>query len=172
MNLSDKMKSEAIGLGLCAQWTAEWEDNSSKDAMVEKFVTGIDFCIRHNWPSVEVIKGKAGDVIHKHGVYADEAVHLYNPHGIVVLNGACYGNAVFDGFTVATIYIRHTTCFRVTVGGMAKVRICLYDNANADVECVGNGNCSVYRYGGSVSRNVGAKEFDRTEWFCKYTNKS
>ena len=46
-NLSDKMKEEAVSLGLCAQWTAEWKDNSSKDEMVDKFVTGIDFCIKH-----------------------------------------------------------------------------------------------------------------------------
>lgn len=54
--LSDKMKHEAVTLGLCAQWTAEWQDGTSKDEMVEKFVEGIDFCIQHNWPSVEVMK--------------------------------------------------------------------------------------------------------------------
>ena len=68
-NLSDKMKNEAVSLGLCAQWTAEWQDNTSKDDMVEKFVRGIDFCIGRNWPLAKDIKKYFGDVIHNHGVY-------------------------------------------------------------------------------------------------------
>ena len=75
-NLSDKMKNEAVSLGLCAQWTAEWQDNTSKDDMVEKFVRGIDFCIGRNWPLAKDIKKYFGDVIHNHGVYVDENVNL------------------------------------------------------------------------------------------------
>ena len=66
------MKNEAVSLGLCAQWTAEWHDNSSKHEMVEKFVKGIDFCIGKNWPSTKDMKKYFGDVIHDHGVYVDE----------------------------------------------------------------------------------------------------
>lgn len=54
--LSAKMKSQAVGLGLCQQWTDEWADGTSKDELVEKFVRGIDFCIEHNFPSCEVIR--------------------------------------------------------------------------------------------------------------------
>lgn len=66
------MKNEAVSLGLCAQWTAEWHDNSSKHEMVEKFVKGIDFCIGKNWPSTKDMKKYFGDVIHDHGVYVNE----------------------------------------------------------------------------------------------------
>lgn len=167
MNLSDKMKNEAIGLGMCAQWTSEWEDNSSKDVMLDKFVTSIDFCIRHNWPSPQFIKDNAGDVMHGHGVYVDEAINLYNPKGVVVLNGSCAGSITFDGFTIATVYVRHTSKLQISVRGMSKVRVCLYDKAEVSVKCKGYGSCSIYRYGGKVVSNEGAKEKDRVEWFKK-----
>ena len=74
--LSDRMKNEAVSLGLCAEWTAEWRDGITKDEMAEKYVRGIDFCITHDWPSCDVIKKEFGDVMHNHGVYVDESVRL------------------------------------------------------------------------------------------------
>ena len=94
--LSDKMKAEAMGLGLCQQWTNEWEDNTSKDEMVRKFVRGIDFCIDHNWPDVKTIKRQFGDVIHNHGVWADENVSVTNAP-MTILNGERVCDATFDG---------------------------------------------------------------------------
>lgn len=163
MNLSDRMKSEAVGLGLCSEWTAGWEDKSSKDAMVEKFVRGIDFCIQHDWPSCEAIKRDFGDVIHEHGVYVDEACHITNSP-VVVLNGSCDASGIYDGHTVATIYVRHKSKLRLLVGGMAKVRVCLYDESEVSVSVKGYAKCSVYRYGGSVKSNDGARVLDRREW--------
>ena len=101
--LSDRMKNEAVSLGLCAEWTAEWRDGSTKDEMAEKYVRGIDFCIAHDWPSCDIIKREFGDVMHSHGVYVDESVRLRNP-GTVILNGHCDATITCDGYSVTNVY--------------------------------------------------------------------
>lgn len=157
------MKSEAVGLGLCAEWTAEWADGSDKDAMVEKFVKGIDFCIQHDWPSCEAMKRDFGDVIHNHGVYVDEACHIANKP-IVVLNGSCDASGLYTDHAVATIYVRHRSSLHLNVRGMARVRVCLYDDSDASVSVKDHAKCSIYRYGGIVKSNSGASVLDRREW--------
>lgn len=63
MGLSERMRDEARGLGLCNQWYDEW-GSASKADLARKFIDGLDFCIANDWPSVDVIKRDFGDVIH------------------------------------------------------------------------------------------------------------
>lgn len=154
--LSDKMKGEAVSLGLCARWTQEWEDGTTKDAMAEKFVTGIDFCIEHDWPSVVVMKKDFGDVIHRHGIYADESVRLKNP-GTVILNGRCDASMTCDMFAVSNIYVRHSSVLKIVARDRANVHINVYDKAEVDIKAYGEAKCFVYRYGGRVTTGGSGK---------------
>lgn len=148
--LSDKMKQEAVSLGLCAQWTSEWKDNTSKDEMVEKFITGLDFCIQHNFPSTDVMKKHFGDVIHAHGVYVDEMVYVSHPK-TVVLNGHCRGTICCDGFDASNIYVRHDTNVTIRVNGHAYVHVSMYDKSKINISCAPSAKCFVYRYGGDIT---------------------
>lgn len=148
------MKNEAVSLGLCAQWTADWQDNSSKDEMVEKFVKGIDFCIGRNWPSTKDIKKYFGDVIHRHGVYVDENVDLTNPK-ITILNGECVGHINYSWMGNGEIYVRHGSSLYLKVKDFSKVFVNLHDDAELHVECDINAKCFVYQYGGIVKSASG-----------------
>lgn len=152
--LSSKMKEEAIGLGLCKQWTKEWKDNTSKDGMVQKFVRGIDFCIEHDWPSVQVIKRDFGDVIHNHGVYADESVNISNAP-FVVLNGECDAELKYSWTSAGDIYVRHKSKAKICAKDVARVFVSVYDDSSVDIECEEGAKCFVYLYGGSVKSKVG-----------------
>lgn len=153
-NLSDKMKDEAVSLGLCAQWTAEWKDNSSKDEMVEKFVRGIDFCIGRNWPSVKDMKRYFGDVIHKHGVYVDENVSVKNPK-ILILNGDCVAYVDYDWMDSGEIYVRHNSSLYLKVHGLSRVTVNLLDRSELHVKCDDGAKCFVYQYAGVVVKSTG-----------------
>lgn len=148
-NLSDKMKKEAVSLGLCAQWTAEWRDNSSKNEMVEKFVNGIDFCISNNWPSTNDMKKYFGDVIHNHGVYVDENVVAKNPKTLI-LNGNCVAHVDYDWMGCGEIYVRHNSSLYLSVKDISKVFVNLLDNSELHVVCEESSKCFVYQYGGTV----------------------
>lgn len=153
-NLSDKMKNEAVSLGLCAQWTAEWKDGSSKDEMVEKFVKGIDFCIGRNWPSTKDMKKYFGDVIHNHGVYVDENVDMENPK-IAILNGECVAHIDYDWMDSGEVYVRHNSSLYLKVNGFSRVFVNLLDDAELHVECEDTARVFVYQYGGKIIEKSG-----------------
>lgn len=152
--LSERMKREAVGLGLCGQWTAAWDEDSSRDGMVRKFVRGIDFCIEHDWPSVRVMKRDFGDVIHRHGVYADENVECVNAP-MVVLNGECVADIEYTGTSTGEVYVRHRSEARVRVSGLARCFVSLHDCGEVSVECDEGCKAFVYLHGGTVRKAVG-----------------
>ena len=152
--LSDRMKGEAVKLGLCKQWTEEWTEGTSKDEMVEKFVRGLDFCIEHDWPSAKVMKKEFGDVIHSHGVYVDENVEARNAP-VVVLNGECVAALKYDGMSTGEGYVRHRSEAKIRVCGLARVFVSLYDEGEVDVECEEGCKAFVYRHGGRLRKKKG-----------------
>lgn len=152
--LSKRLKGEAVKLGLCEQWQGEWPDGASKDDMAEKFVRGQDFCIKHDWPSVNVIKRYFGDVMHRHGVYADEGCFLSNVPTLIFV-GNCEGHVVIDGRHTSTIYVRHTSKVEVKAKGEARVFVSVYDDAVVETEAEEYAKIFVYRHGGSIAKADG-----------------
>ena len=152
--LSERMKMEAVGLGLCEQWTKEWTDGTTKEGMMEKFVRGIDFCIEHDWPSVKVMKRDFGDVMHDYGVYADENVEAVNAP-LVVLNGECVGNIEYMGTATGEVYARHRSEAKIKVRGLTRCFVSLYDEAEVSVECEEGCRVFVYVHGGRVKKTKG-----------------
>lgn len=148
-NLSEEMKEKAVSLGLCAQWTSEWERNSSIDEMVEKFVKGIDFCIAKNWPTVDIIKRYFGEAGHKRGVYADENVSLKNPK-MLILNGECVANIEYEWMDSGEIYVRHNSSLHLKAKGLSRVFVNLHNDAEVHIEVEDSARVFVYQYGGKV----------------------
>ena len=147
--LSEKMKREAVRLGLCRQWTDEWDSCSDRDSLVEKFVRGLDFCIEHDWPSVREMKLHFGGVMHRHGVWADENVRCRNSP-VVVLNGECVADLLYDGKSAGDVYVRHESECRIKVRGLARVFVSVYDNGSLNVDCEEGTRCFVYLHGGGI----------------------
>lgn len=146
---SDKLKSEAIALGLCEQWQSEWAGRLSDAELIGRYKKGIDFAIEHDWPSVEYIKSNFNaELLHKHGIYCDEELRgcVLPEDNILILNGHCTGRVVIGRYSVATIYVRHTCNLDIRVRDFARVRICLYDNANVSVVGGSASDTYVYRY--------------------------
>ena len=108
-------------MGLCKQWTSEWSDGSSRDELVDKFVRGLDFCIEHDWPSVDVMKRDFGDVIQRYS-----------------------GNSVGD------VYVRHDSRACIAVNGLARVHVTVYDRGVVSVCCDEDAQCFIYLHGGEV----------------------
>ncbi len=150
MNISDKYKTKAISLGLCDQWTNEWKDNSSREELVEKFVKGNDFCILHNFPSVQDMKEDFGDILNDFGVYADQDVQIKNKD-FVMLCGRCKAEIVVDDI-FCDIYIRHNSEAKIYVRGTGRAFVRTYDNSYVDVTSSMGGKAYIYDYCGATIR--------------------
>ena len=71
--LSIKLKEDARKLGLCDKWYNEWKENTNKDELIDKFKRGLDFCIKHRWPSKSFItQNFQQDFLRHHGILVDD----------------------------------------------------------------------------------------------------
>lgn len=135
-NLSKLLKREAVERNLCAQWTAEWVDNSDQQTLIDKYKRGIDFIIKQGeWPTNEFIKTNFDrELLHSNLIFVDEHIDLKDaPSGIYILNGECDGTLWFNSWAAATVYVRHNSKVTIVADDFAKVFVRLYDEAEADV---------------------------------------
>lgn len=159
MNISEDLKKQAIGFGLCEDWTNEWA-NPSKDELLKKYVRGIDFCIEHNYPSCYYMKDNFDGIMQKYGVFVDDVVDGKN-YNELICNGKTTGKVVYDNYNVCNwMYLRHDSDMEIEVTENAYVTIHLYDNAKLKVRNTSTRRVVVFRHGGTVnySGNVVVKE--------------
>lgn len=133
--LSISLRQQAVKHGLCQLWRREWSDDCTPQDLIDKFKRGIDFCIEHDFPSLEVIhRHFNADLLHQNFIYTDETLRLDEaPSGIYVLQGACTGVLRFHSFATATLHLRHNTHVTVIAEDMARVFIRLHDDSDADI---------------------------------------
>ena len=149
--LSNTLKNRAILLGLCTEWTDGW-GNPDKQELIDKYLHGIDFCIKHDYPSVEFIKKHfEKELLHKNNIFVDEEVHERNLNHIAVFNGKCRGMLMFDGMVCCDIYVRHDSEITIDCTRMSKVFINLYDNAKVKVMQKDVASVYVYKHGENCS---------------------
>ena len=135
-SLSDILKQEAVERNLCSQWTAEWADDSDQQALIDKYVRGIDFVIKQGeWPTNEFIKANFDrELLHDNLIFVDEDIDLKEaPNGVYILNGECSGVIRFNSWAAATVYVRHNSNVTIIADDFAKVFVRVYDEADAEV---------------------------------------
>lgn len=151
MNKSDYLKQLAISNGLCQQWTDEWDSNSSDDILILKFLRGIDFCVKHNYPSVGYIETHFDkELLHQYGIFVNEEVFTPDTQ-MWVFNGSCYGNVKVEFGQSRDIYIRHDSNIEIVADGRCSVFIQVYDSAKVKVSASNGAKVFVYQHGGDIT---------------------
>lgn len=144
MTVSEELKQKAIKLGLCEEWTNDW-NKPDLGGLCEMFVSGIDFCIKHDYPSTEYIKANFGDVAEDHGIFVDTEINLTNPD-TAILMGTTKGNITLSDFVSRDIYVRHDSEVTITVKDSAKAFIRVFNNAKVTIDNQTDGKVFVYKY--------------------------
>lgn len=151
-DISNELKEKAISLGLCEEWTNEW-DKEDKDTLCEKYVKGIDFCIMHNYPSLKYMKDNFDGIMQNHGVFVDDNGMKKNLPKAVI-NGLSIMNMLYDKFSVGTVYLRHDSALNIIAKDNAKVFIFTYDNCILNIKCSDSAIVYVYNHGGSINYDI------------------
>lgn len=139
-SLNTVLKEQAVGLGLCDEWTREWDHDLDDYEFCDRFKRGQDFCIKHEYPSLDVIRRCFDSAsLAKFGVFVDSLesspMRMY-ANGTYVLLGDCSGTMRFPRWSCAVVYVRHDSRIRIEAGEFARISVRLYDNA--EVEIAGN----------------------------------
>lgn len=162
-SVSDRLKAEAIKLGLCNQWQSEW-GNPTKDELCEKYIRGLDFCIKHDFPDLRFMKRHFNGVMQNHGIFVDNNEICLCNQGTVVANGHTTGQAYYDGFSVGQVYVRHQSFIRIIARGNAIVNVRCYDTPKVEVACRDNARVTVIRHDrGHVSASGNVKVINRNQ---------
>lgn len=149
--LSDTLLRRAVSLGLCEEWTKGW-GNPDQQALIDKYIRGIDFAIMHDYPSPSFIKENfSKDILHKNNIFVDEDVLCRNPNRVAVLNGACSGILYFDGYSVCNVYVRHGSDVVIDCSDLCKVFINVYDQSKVRVFQKDMSSVYVYTHGDGCS---------------------
>lgn len=138
MRRSKELRRMAREAGLCDEWFGEWRDYSTQDQLIEKYVRGIDFCIKHEYPSLDYIKGHfSPNKLHDHGVYVDDWVSTSAApsanKGVAVLLGKSMVTGETTPFSCSTFYVRHDSMMNFSSPKNASAFIHAYDNAEISI---------------------------------------
>ena len=159
------LRNRARDLGLCDKWYEEWDLNSPKELLIEKYIKGIDFCIKNDYPKLDFIKAVVpGQILADNGIFADSSVVRSNMKTAVLL-GKSNGIIRYDGLGMGNVYLRHQSELTLEVSGGARVFVEVYDDCRLNVVATGMAKVFVYWHGGKVnaSGNVTIRDKRKAE---------
>ncbi len=153
MDQFEKIKQDAIAHGLCEQWQNEW-GNPDLEQMCRFFHRGQDFCIQHNFPSIETIKQYQGQ-IEQYGIYTCGGVSDSQPY-VVALDNTDIRVEVRD---VTDLTVRHNATAHLYLFGKCMCYVSAWDNCKIIVEHKDTNSRLCMSYlGGEIT---GREYFDR-----------
>ena len=150
-SLNRLLRDEARDYGLCDQWYDGWELDCTREELICKYLRGIDFCILHDYPSLDFIRENFPLYqLHANGIYLDDSMDV-DCSGMLVSLGSSNLRITISGYVSCPLYLRHDSVVDVKVSGGARVFIECYDRVRLSIDCGIDSKVFVYRYGGSVS---------------------
>ena len=164
-NLNIALRERARDLGLCDQWYEEWDLNSPKEVLINKYIKGIDFCIKNDYPKLDFIKAVfTGQELADNGIFADCNIVMSNAKSAVLL-GKSNGIIRYDGLNTGNVYLRHQSELTIEATGVARVFVEVYEGCRINVVATGIAKVFVYWHGGTVnaSGNVTVRDKRKAE---------
>lgn len=149
MEAQDILYKEAMSLNMCKKFQDRW-NNPNFAELCRMFFAGMDFCIEHDWPSVETMKTlfSAEDAA-SNGIFFEsgEAIALSN----VCALGDSEVNVYVPTNRTCDIYARHNSVVHIHAGKGAYVYVSVLDGAKIIVEDKMEGaSIKASRFGGSI----------------------
>ncbi len=157
MKVAKELAKEAQKLGICQEWHDELKALKSKQAMIEMYIKGIDFCLSNNYPSNDYIRVNFKGVMEDFGVFLDDNISVTNIPNCVAL-GNSVGNFTADGYVVSRVFVKHNSRLNINAYGNAFVLVDVFDNAKIRVSTSGNSKVCIYLYGDECHADVTQSE--------------
>ena len=133
----DKFKKQAVSLGLCQEWQDSWEESG----LIEKYLHGITWCMKNEFPSLKDMK-RHDEALLRNGVYNSKRAEIVCDRDMYVFNTSEIDFTI-DEYKVCRIYAGRDSKVRVTVKDHAILYI---DNYNSSIEVIKgeNAKCLIW----------------------------
>ena len=87
MELQEQLKEEAIALGACEEGIASWGEPGINE-LCEKYFKYEDFCIQHDWPSVDLLSELNDPAIGENGIFVNTHGSCVSKQNMAFLRGS------------------------------------------------------------------------------------
>lgn len=143
--LNRTIREEGRFLGMCDEFYLTWREYS-EDELVKLMFQGIDFCLKHHWPSNDFIsKNFSKEFLRGHAVFIDDKYSISNAGESLVLGNSDIRYR-FSGKYYSNIRVRDNSLVDVTARGDGLVIIHLFERALANVEQSEKAKVSVIKH--------------------------
>lgn len=132
VELSKTLRESARQKGLCDTWYNKWKDNTSNESLVAKMYKGLDFVLKHHWPSNAFIKENfSQDFLRESHVFVDDKHSVVNPNQSLVL-GDSEITFRYNAAGHGEIHIRDNSSVKLSAKNRSFVIVHLYENAHIE----------------------------------------
>ncbi|MDR2286823.1 MAG: hypothetical protein LBE04_05040 [Prevotellaceae bacterium] len=148
------LKEDAVSKGLCATWESKFKQEMSIETLARMYMKGIDFCISSDYPTLAFLRKEFKGICEPYGIFIDDKVMVTNIRKIV-LNGDCRAFLEYDKYTVAQVFVRHTSKASINVSEHSIVTVDAFDDTELVVAVSGGADVSVNLYGNAKIECIG-----------------
>jgi hypothetical protein len=164
--LNKTLKEDARALGICDRFYDSWGKKETLQQLVEKYLQGIDFCMKHDYPKLDFIREHfPKDLLAENNIFLDCCIDASN-----LMTAVSLGNAIgcirYDSMHTGNIYVKHFSEVTVEVIRGAKVFIEVYDNSILHVKVDKNSKAFVYWHGGAIYHEGNVTIRDKRQQMC------
>lgn len=154
MSVQKELYEQAIALGMCNDFKEHWDkygEDITLAQLCDMYHRGLDFCIKHDFPSVEFMDKHLKGEIEKYGIYvnvkdSDGAHDTTN----IVINGDSEICVKAVGKTI-DITVRHDSTVIIEAHENAFVYVSMYDNSRLIVRYKDSSSrICVSHFGGTI----------------------
>ena len=132
--LNKELKNQAVALGLCKEWQKSWGKDWSKEKMVERMYKGLDFCLKHHWPSNEFITNHFDvDFLRQNNIFVNDKYSVCNPKQSLAL-GSSEITFRYNAWHNGSIHIRDNSSAKIFARNKSFVIVHLYEKAYIEAE--------------------------------------
>lgn len=160
MNIQEELLKQGAEIGMCEKFVQELSvPNLTEESLCRLFHRGQDFCIEHNFPSVEFMREHIDDeTLCNNGIIVRDCEMTEPPLHVVVLeDNLCIIKVPDNG--VCDITLRDNSECEMSIGNNAVVYVSIYSHAQCKVLAKGTGaRISASQYGGTLFNE---KMFDK-----------
>ncbi len=156
MKLNKKLAYAAQKKGICEDWFNDLLQTEDKARLIQMYLSGIDFCLSKEYPSLDFIRENFVGVMEGYGVFLDETIKTENYRHVVAL-GRCEGLAEYTGFEVGQVFAKHESKLTVKASGNAFVMVDVFDSTTVEIIASDNAKICVNHYGGNLTTTTDAE---------------
>lgn len=149
--INNELRSSAIGHGLCAMWQRDWKEDWDFKTLAQRYLRGIDFCFKHEYPSNEYMLRISEQSFRREvGIIIDDNYSLLNPE-VCAIMGNSKVKVRTNSNTASSIWVKDNAEVTLIARGRSSQHVHVFGNAKIIVEdCEMGAEVLIFRHSDKV----------------------